>query len=219
VPIDLSKIKVPTYFISTIEDHIAPWKSTYSGARNFGGNVRFVLGGSGHIAGIVNPPAANKYGYWTNPAAKLPATADEFFAGAEQHPGSWWTDWQAWLLAQDASKVPARDPVKGNLKVLEDAPGSYVKAVWTQAGSLNVSSTCITEGLRPLLLSRPFRRLHRGHPRLLPRCPRPARRPRHQRGAVLWMFEDPASPACARPSKAVPALSAARTASANSPAC
>jgi polyhydroxyalkanoate synthase len=128
VGIDLSKIKVPTYFISTIEDHIAPWKSTYSGARNFGGNVRFVLGGSGHIAGIVNPPAANKYGYWTNPAAKLPATADEFFNGAEQHPGSWWTDWQAWLMAQDSSKVPARDPLNGKFKVLEDAPGSFVKA-------------------------------------------------------------------------------------------
>ena len=128
LPIDLGKIKVPTYFISTIEDHIAPWKSTYSGARNFGGNVRFVLGGSGHIAGIVNPPAANKYGYWINTAAKMPATADDFFAGAEQHPGSWWTDWQAWLMDQDSSKVPARDPASGKLTVLEDAPGSYVKA-------------------------------------------------------------------------------------------
>jgi len=128
VPIDLGKIKVPTYFISAIEDHIAPWKSTYAGARNFGGNVRFVLGGSGHIAGIVNPPAANKYGFWTNSAAKLPATADEFFASAQQNPGSWWTDWQAWLMAQDDSKVPARDPVNGSLKVLEDAPGSFVKA-------------------------------------------------------------------------------------------
>ena len=128
VPIDLSKIKVPTYFISAIEDHIAPWKSTYSGALNFGGNVRFVLGGSGHIAGIVNPPAANKYGYWTYAGSKLPATADEFFAASEQQPGSWWTDWQAWLLAQDDSKVPARDPVNGKLKVLEDAPGSFVKA-------------------------------------------------------------------------------------------
>ena len=128
VPIDLSKIKVPTYFISTIEDHIAPWKSTYSGARNFGGNVRFVLGGSGHIAGIVNPPAANKYGYWTTTASKLPETADEFFNTAEQHPGSWWTDWQAWLMAQDSSKVPARDPLNGTLKIIEDAPGSFVKA-------------------------------------------------------------------------------------------
>ena len=67
-------------------------------------------------------------GYWTNPAAKLPATADEFFNGAEQHPGSWWTDWQAWLMAQDSSKVPARDPLNGKFKVLEDAPGSFVKA-------------------------------------------------------------------------------------------
>ena len=89
--------------------------------------MRFVLGGSGHIAGIVNPPSANKYGYWTNPAAKLPATADEFFAGAEQHPGSWWTDWQAWITAQEDATVPARDPVKGKLGVLEDAPGSFVK--------------------------------------------------------------------------------------------
>jgi len=128
VPIDLGKIKVPTYFISTIEDHIAPWKSTYSGARNFGGNVRFVLGGSGHIAGIVNPPSANKYGYWTCSTAKLPETADEFFTSAQQNPGSWWTDWQSWLMAQDDSKVPARDPVNGTLKVLEDAPGSFVKA-------------------------------------------------------------------------------------------
>ncbi|MDX9699999.1 MAG: class I poly(R)-hydroxyalkanoic acid synthase [Rhodocyclaceae bacterium] len=127
VPIDLSKIKVPCYFISTIEDHIAPWKSTYMGARNFGGPVRFVLGGSGHIAGIVNPPAANKYGYWLNPGAKLPDTADDWFAGAQQQAGSWWTDWQSWVTAHDGEQVPARDPAKGKLKVLEDAPGSFVK--------------------------------------------------------------------------------------------
>ncbi|NTV12262.1 MAG: class I poly(R)-hydroxyalkanoic acid synthase, partial [Zoogloea sp.] len=127
VPIDLRKIKVPCYFISAIEDHIAPWKSTYMGARNFGGPTRFVLGGSGHIAGIVNPPAANKYGYWVNPAPKLAATAEDWFAATQQHAGSWWTDWQAWLTAQDDEKVPARDPSAGPLKVLEDAPGSYVK--------------------------------------------------------------------------------------------
>ncbi|HRP97327.1 MAG TPA: class I poly(R)-hydroxyalkanoic acid synthase [Rhodocyclaceae bacterium] len=127
VAIDLSKIKVPCYFISTIEDHIAPWKSTYMGARHFGGPVRFVLGGSGHIAGIVNPPAANKYGYWINPTAKLPETADAWFEGAEQQPGSWWTDWQDWVTTHDAEQVDARDPAKGKLKVLEDAPGSYVK--------------------------------------------------------------------------------------------
>jgi polyhydroxyalkanoate synthase len=127
VEIDLSKIKIPAYFISTIEDHIAPWKSTYLGARLFGGPTRFVLGGSGHIAGIVNPPAANKYGYWVNPGKTLPEDADQWFDGAQQNPGSWWTDWQAWLTAQNDDMVPARDPAKGKLKVLEDAPGSYVK--------------------------------------------------------------------------------------------
>ncbi|NMG30283.1 PHA/PHB synthase family protein [Aromatoleum evansii] len=127
VPIDLGKIKVPCYFISTLEDHIAPWKSTYVGATNFGGPVRFVLGGSGHIAGIVNPPVANKYGYWLNPAAKLADTADKWFEGAEHQQGSWWTDWQAWVTAHDSEQVDARDPAKGKLKAIEDAPGSYVK--------------------------------------------------------------------------------------------
>jgi len=127
VAIDLAKIKIPAYFISTIEDHIAPWQSTYLGARLFSGPTKFVLGGSGHIAGIVNPPAANKYGYWLNPAKTLPETAEDFLAGAQQHEGSWWTDWQAWVTAQDDETVPARDPAKGKLKVLEDAPGSYVK--------------------------------------------------------------------------------------------
>ena len=126
-PIDLSKIKVPCYFISTIEDHIAPWKSTYMGARRFGGPTRFVLGGSGHIAGIVNPPAANKYGYWLNPAAKLADTADAWLEGAQQHPGSWWTDWQAWVTAHDSEQTEARDPAKGKLEALEDAPGHFVK--------------------------------------------------------------------------------------------
>jgi len=127
VKIDISKVKTPCYFISTIEDHIAPWKSTYLGAHLPSGPVKFVLGGSGHIAGVVNPPAANKYGYWTNDA--LPATADEFLAGATQNPGSWWSDWQQWLgaLPGGDKKVPARVPGAGNLKVLDDAPGSFVK--------------------------------------------------------------------------------------------
>jgi polyhydroxyalkanoate synthase len=126
-PIDLAKIKVPCYFISTIEDHIAPWKSTYIGARNFGGPVRFVLGGSGHIAGIVNPPTANKYGYWLNPQVKLADDADSWFKGAEQQAGSWWTDWKDWVTSQDPDQVDARDPAKGKLKALEDAPGAFVK--------------------------------------------------------------------------------------------
>jgi polyhydroxyalkanoate synthase len=124
VPIDLSKVKVPAYFISTVEDHIAPWKTTYKGSRYLGGDVRFVLGGSGHIAGIVNPPAAKKYHYWTNEAR--PETADEWFASATQHPGSWWGDWQAWMDERNGGeKVPARVPGDRGLQVLEDAPGSY----------------------------------------------------------------------------------------------
>jgi polyhydroxyalkanoate synthase len=121
VPVDLSKVTVPAYFISTVEDHIAPWKTTYEGARYLGGEVRFVLGGSGHIAGIVNPPAAKKYHYWTNDA--LPDTPDAWFEGATQHPGSWWGDWQRWMEQQNGGdKVPARIPSKA----IEDAPGSYV---------------------------------------------------------------------------------------------
>ncbi len=125
VPIDLSKVKIPSYFISTAEDHIAPWKTTYLGARYLGGPVRFVLGGSGHIAGIVNPPAAKKYHYWTHDA--LPETPEKWFEAATQRPGSWWEDWQAWIERQNAGdeKVPARKPGDGQLKVLEDAPGSY----------------------------------------------------------------------------------------------
>ncbi|WP_153114568.1 PHA/PHB synthase family protein [Rhodocyclus tenuis] len=125
--IDLSKVKTPCYFISAIEDHIAPWKSTYMGALLPTGPVKFVLGGSGHIAGIVNPPAANKYGYWTN--EKLPAAADDFLSGATQNAGSWWTDWQQWLTAlpKGEEKVAARVPGDGPLPVLEDAPGSFVK--------------------------------------------------------------------------------------------
>ncbi|MBI5786653.1 MAG: class I poly(R)-hydroxyalkanoic acid synthase [Rhodocyclales bacterium] len=125
VPIDLGKIKTPSYFISTIEDHIAPWKSTYLGAQRFAGPVRFVLGGSGHIAGVVNPPAANKYGYWLND--KLGETADHWLEHAKQQPGSWWTDWQQWVTKLDDARVPARNPAKGKLKVIEDAPGSFAK--------------------------------------------------------------------------------------------
>jgi polyhydroxyalkanoate synthase len=126
VPIDLRQVKTPAYFLSAIEDHIAPWKSTYKGSRLFSGPVKFVLGGSGHIAGVINPPAAKKYGYWTNP--ELPADVDGWFAGATQHAGSWWLDWQKWVAALAGGRVPARVPGSGALKVLEDAPGSYVKA-------------------------------------------------------------------------------------------
>jgi len=125
VPIDLRKIAIPAYFISTVEDHIAPWKSTYKGARILSGPNRFVLGGSGHIAGIVNPPSGKKYGYWTR--SHLPDSAEEWQAGATWNEGSWWIDWQAWIAGLNGSdRVPARVPGAGALQALEDAPGSYV---------------------------------------------------------------------------------------------
>jgi len=131
VPIDIRKVAIPCYFISAIEDHIAPWKSTYMGARLPKGPVKFVLGGSGHIAGIVNPPVANKYGYWTNDATdgKLPEAPEDFLEGATQHSGSWWTHWNGWLrgLAGGQAEVAARVPGSGELPVIEDAPGSYVR--------------------------------------------------------------------------------------------
>jgi polyhydroxyalkanoate synthase len=124
VPIDLSKIEIPAYFVSTLEDHIAPWKSTYKGARILSGPKRFVLGGSGHIAGIVNPPSAKKYGYRT--WSQLPESAEDWQAGASSSEGSWWIDWQAWIAALNGpGRVPARVPGEGALPALEDAPGSY----------------------------------------------------------------------------------------------
>jgi polyhydroxyalkanoate synthase len=129
VPIDVSRIVLPTYFVSAIEDHIAPWKTTYAGPRLLGGKSRFVLSGSGHIAGMINPPSANKYGYWTND--KLAATPDEWLAGAKQHEGSWWNDWLTWLKPQLGPQVAARalgkSGAKGRLKIIEPAPGSYAR--------------------------------------------------------------------------------------------
>ena len=128
IPIDISKNMAPSYFISTIEDHIAPWKGTYLGALALGGPKRFVLGGSGHIAGIVNPPAANKYGYWTNDSKAMPGNPDQWLTGAKQHEGSWWPDWQHWIGNLNGDDwVPARDPAKGKLKALENTPGSFAK--------------------------------------------------------------------------------------------
>ncbi len=126
VPIDLGAIKIPLYFLSCREDHIAPWTSTYKGARNFGGPVRFVLAASGHIAGVVNPPEGGKYNHFINEA--LPESAEEWFEGATEVGGSWWPDWQRWVSAFNPEKVPAREPGKARgIKVIEDAPGSYVK--------------------------------------------------------------------------------------------
>lgn len=124
-PIDLSQVKTPVCFVSTVDDHIAPWQSTYAGARLFSGRVKFILGGSGHIAGIINPPVNNKYGYRvTN---KPPADPEKWLAEAKVHAGSWWPEWARWAKRHAGAEVTARTPGDGKLKILEDAPGSYVK--------------------------------------------------------------------------------------------
>jgi polyhydroxyalkanoate synthase len=124
VPIDLRKIKTPAYFLSTREDHIAPWKSTYRGTQLLSGPKRFVLAASGHIAGVVNPPDGGKYSHWIND--ELPADPEEWFKGATEIAGSWWPDWHRWVSALGKEQVPARVPGAGKLKPIEDAPGSYV---------------------------------------------------------------------------------------------
>ncbi|HZF74325.1 MAG TPA: class I poly(R)-hydroxyalkanoic acid synthase, partial [Acetobacteraceae bacterium] len=127
VKIDLRKIKLPTYMLSTREDHIAPWKSTYKGTQVYGTKPRFVLAASGHIAGVVNPPDAGKYSHWVN--EENPAEPDEWFRGATELSGSWWPDWQRWITGLDKTVVPARQPGEGGLPALEDAPGSYVRVM------------------------------------------------------------------------------------------
>ena len=123
VKLDLRKIKLPTYILSTREDHIAPWASTYRATQTYTGDVRFVLAASGHIAGVVNPPDAGKYSHWVN--TDLPATPEAWLAGSTELAGSWWTDWQRWVSGQDPAQVPARQPKNA----LEDAPGRYVKVM------------------------------------------------------------------------------------------
>ncbi len=126
VPIDLSAVKVPTYAIATREDHIAPWKSSYAINHLFTGPVRFVLSASGHIAGIVNPPAAEKYCYWTSMTKA--DTADEWLDGAKQADGSWWPDWDKWAKKHAGKPtVKARKPGSAIFKPLADAPGDYVR--------------------------------------------------------------------------------------------
>ena len=123
---DLSTVRIPLYFQASREDHIAPMNSVYRSARAFrNADVTLTLAGSGHIAGVVNPPAAGKYQHWTNP--DLPETLDAWLAGAEQHPGSWWNHWADWLHARSGDWVPARNPSRGPLKPIEPAPGAYVK--------------------------------------------------------------------------------------------
>jgi len=125
VKLDLGKVKIPVFVQSSKEDHIAPLRSVFKGAQLFGGPTEFMMAGSGHIAGVINHPDANKYQHWTNPA--LPGSVDDWLAGATEHPGSWWPHWAAWLAEKSGPMVPARDPTKGPLKATEDAPGSFVK--------------------------------------------------------------------------------------------
>jgi polyhydroxyalkanoate synthase len=126
-PIDLKAVTVPVYNLATREDHIAPAKSVLFGSSYFGGKVRFVLAGSGHIAGVINPPGKQKYQYWVGPKPTADADMDDWIAKAKEHPGSWWPDWLAWLKKQGSEEVPSRVPGTGKLKALEDAPGSFVK--------------------------------------------------------------------------------------------
>ncbi|HVY35006.1 MAG TPA: class I poly(R)-hydroxyalkanoic acid synthase [Caulobacteraceae bacterium] len=123
--LDLSAVKTPIFVQSAKEDHIAPYRSVYRGLKLFGGPKTFIVAGSGHIAGVINAPAAAKYQYWTN--SKLDPSVDDWFAKAEEHPGSWWPHWVEWLAPKSGPKVAARNPAKGPLKPIEDAPGSFVR--------------------------------------------------------------------------------------------
>jgi polyhydroxyalkanoate synthase len=125
VPIDVTQVTTPTFIQASREDHIAPWKTCYVSTQLFSGPVRFVLAASGHIAGVVNPPAAQKYCHWVGD--KHPKSPDDWFKAAEQRPGSWWPEWAKWLEQHGGGKVPARIPGTGKLKAIEPAPGSYVR--------------------------------------------------------------------------------------------
>ncbi|MBV9858976.1 MAG: class I poly(R)-hydroxyalkanoic acid synthase [Alphaproteobacteria bacterium] len=124
VPLDLRKIKTPVFLLSTREDHIAPWRSTYAATQLYSGPVKFMLAASGHIAGVVNPPGG-KYGHWEND--NNPPTPEEWLAGATAQPDSWWPAWERWVGQYAGGEVPARQPGDGKLTPIEDAPGSYVK--------------------------------------------------------------------------------------------
>ena len=123
-PIDLSKVRTPTFILATREDHIAPWKSTYAATRLYSGPIKFVLCDAGHMAGVISPPGT-KYGHWAND--ELPSSPDEWFGGATPNQGSWWPVWDEWITQLDSGRVPAREPGGGKLTIIEDAPGSYVR--------------------------------------------------------------------------------------------
>ena len=123
-PIDLRKIRTPTFLLSSREDHIAPWKSTYAATRLYSGPIKFVLAASGHMAGVISAPGS-KYGHWSHD--DLPPTPDAWLAGAKSHQGSWWPLWDEWVTAYNPGRVPPRRPGAGKLPAIEDAPGSYVR--------------------------------------------------------------------------------------------
>jgi polyhydroxyalkanoate synthase len=123
--VDLGKVNIPIYNLATREDHIAPLPSAFKVGKFLGGKTRLVVAGSGHIAGVVNPPEAQKYQYWTS--EKDADTPEEWLKGATEHSGSWWPDWYAWVAKHSGEKIKARVPGDGKLKPIEDAPGSYVR--------------------------------------------------------------------------------------------
>jgi polyhydroxyalkanoate synthase len=131
--IDLTKVTIPVYLQSAKEDHIAPYRSIFKTTKLFKGPIKFILAGSGHIAGVINAPVAKKYQYWTNDqyggalTKPFPKKVEDWIAGAKEHAGSWWPDWDAWLSKQSGKKIPARKPGDGKLKTLGVAPGAYVK--------------------------------------------------------------------------------------------
>jgi len=129
VTIDLRKLDLPVYVYGSREDHIVPIGGAYASTQHLPGKTRFVMGASGHIAGVINAPVKNKRSYWTGPADKFPANVEDWIAGAKEHPGSWWTDWAAWLKSHAGKQVAAPKSLgRGKYKVIEAAPGRYVKA-------------------------------------------------------------------------------------------
>jgi polyhydroxyalkanoate synthase len=126
VKVDLGRVKMPNYLLAAREDHIVPWQTAYQSTRLLGGETRFVLGASGHIAGVVNPAAKNKRSFWINDETKL--DADAWLSAAEEKKGSWWADWSAWLKQYANGECAARKKA-GNTKYkeIEPAPGRYVK--------------------------------------------------------------------------------------------
>jgi polyhydroxyalkanoate synthase len=128
--IDLGKLDMPVYIYGSREDHIVPIGGAYASTQHLPGKKRFVMGASGHIAGVINPPAANKRSHWLREDGKFPETADQWIAGAKELPGSWWTDWSDWLRKHAGKQIaaPKQYGKDAKFKVIEAAPGRYVKA-------------------------------------------------------------------------------------------